>query len=87
MILKDRHFFMIKITSEDLIRYLYNETSTSKTARIEEALQIDSQLRDEFEKIKSTYSSLKDVSLSPRQESVDKILEYASKMHKQIHSF
>lgn len=78
---------MMKITSEDLIRYLYNETSASKTARIEEALQIDSQLRDEFEKIKSTHSTLKDVSLSPRQESVNKILEYASKMHKQIHTF
>lgn len=78
---------MIKITSEDLIRYLYNETSTTKTARIQEALQIDSELRDEFEKIKNTHSTLKDVSFSPRQQSVDIILEYASKMRKQIHSF
>ena len=78
---------MIKITPEDLVRYLYKENSASKTASIQAALQIDNQVRDEFEEIKNTHSTLGEATLSPRQETVDKILEYASKKRSQLHSF
>lgn len=77
---------MNKITTEDLVRYLYKETSPQKTDRIKAALQIDNLLRDEYEKLKNTHSKLEEVSLSPRTETINSILEYAAKKHKQLHS-
>lgn len=78
----------MKITPEDLVRYLYKETSIQKTADIKAALQIDSNLQDEYEKLKTTYSKLEEeeVRLSPRPETINKILEYAALKQKQLHS-
>ena len=79
---------MIKITSEDLVRYLYGETSTQKTARIKVALQIDSDLASEYEQLQSTYSNLnkEDVKLTPRTKTIENILEYAALKQKQLQS-
>ncbi|MEO6681988.1 MAG: hypothetical protein ABIN48_04105 [Ginsengibacter sp.] len=77
---------MVKITPEDLVRYLYNETSTQKTAAIKQALQMDNNLRDEFEKLKNTYSKLEEVKLTPRAETINSILRYAAKKQNQLHS-
>ena len=79
---------MMKITPEDLVRYLYQETSTQKTARIKAALQIDSNLQDEYEQLKSTFSRLEEeeIKLSPRQQTINRIMEYADKKQKQFHS-
>ena len=77
---------MIKITPEDLVRYLYNETSPQKTERIKAALQIDNNLQDEFEKLKTTHSKLEEVKFSPRSQTINNILEYAAKKQKQLHS-
>lgn len=77
---------MNKITPEDLVRYLYNETSPEKTDRIKAALQIDNVLHDEYEKLKNTHSKLEEVKLSPRPETINSILEYAAKKQKQLHS-
>ena len=77
---------MIKITPEDLVRYLYHETSPQKTERIKAALQIDNNLQDEFEKLKATHSKLEEVNLSPRFQTINNILEYAAKKQKQLHS-
>jgi len=70
---------MIKFTPEDLVRYLYNETSEQKTASIKAALQTDWNLRETYEKLLSSQKNLDKISFSPRSESVNKILEYASK--------
>lgn len=77
---------MNKITPEELVRYLYNETSPQKAERIKAALQIDNNLRDEFEKLKNTHSKLEEVNLSPRSQTINNILEYAAKKQKQLHS-
>jgi hypothetical protein len=78
-LLKPRTFFMIKITSEELLRYLYKETSEQKSAIIRAALQTDWNLRETYEKLVNAQKNLNEISFSPRQESVNKILEYASK--------
>jgi hypothetical protein len=70
---------MIKITSEELLRYLYKETSEQKAAIIRAALQTDWNLREAYEKLVNAAKNLNEISLSPRQETVNKILEYASK--------
>ena len=77
---------MIKITPEDLVRYLYNETSEQKTATIKAALQSDWNLRESYEKLLNSKKNLNIIKLSPRAESVNKILEYASKKHAQVTS-
>ena len=71
---------MTKITPEDLVRYIYNETSPTKAERIRVALQTDWNVRETFEKLVISEQNLDNIKLSsPRPETVNKILEYASK--------
>jgi hypothetical protein len=77
---------MIKITTEELVRYLYNETSVEKTAAIKAALQNDWNLRETFEKLLNAHTNLNDIKLAPRPQAVNKILEYAAKKQTQLHS-
>jgi len=77
---------MIKIPPEELVRYLYYETSQRETATIEAALQTDWNLLETFEKLLSSQQILNEVSLSPEPQVVSKILKYASKKQRQVHS-
>ena len=77
---------MIKFTPEDLIQYLYKETSVQKTAAIESALEADWILRESFEQIKADQISLEEVNLSPRDEAVNRILQHVTKKVGQLHS-
>lgn len=70
---------MIKITPEELVRYLYKETSEQKTAQIKAALETDWNLRDTYNKLASAQNNLNEIKLSPATRTVDKILEYAAK--------
>ncbi|MEO6813684.1 MAG: hypothetical protein ABI172_07110 [Ginsengibacter sp.] len=75
---------MIKITPEELVRYLYKETSEQKTAQIKAALETDWNLRDTYNKLASAQNNLNEIKFSPSARTVDKILEYASKKQ-QVH--
>lgn len=75
---------MIKITPEELVRYIYHETSDQKSAMIRAALQTDWNLRDTYDKLLSAHGKLDEIKVSPRKETLDKILEYASKRHEQV---
>jgi len=75
---------MIKITPEDLVRYLYNETFEQETAAIKAALQTDMNLREIFEELLSAQQSLNGVKFSPGQQAINKILKYTSKKQEQI---
>lgn len=77
---------MIRFTTEDLVRYLYNETSEQKTAEIKAALQTDWNLKETYEKLLSSYKNLDKIKFSPRRETVNKILDYASKKHSPVSS-
>lgn len=77
---------MIRFTPEDLVRYLYNETSEKKTAAITAALQTDWSLKESYDKLVASSKNLDTIKLSPRPESINKILEYASKKHAQVTS-
>ena len=77
---------MIKFTPEDLIQYLYKETSVQKTAAIESALEADWILRESFEQIKADQSNLEEINLSPRDEAVNRILQHVTKKAGQLHS-
>ena len=77
---------MTQITQEDLVRYLYNETSEKKSELVKDALESDMNLRDNFESLLASKKNLEKVDLSPRPESVDRILQYAGKQEKHLHS-
>ncbi|MEO7959970.1 MAG: hypothetical protein ABIR19_00390 [Ginsengibacter sp.] len=77
---------MTQITQEDLVRYLYNETSDKKSELIREALETDINLRHSFEVLLLSKKNLEEIDLSPRPESVDRILQYAARDEKHLHS-
>lgn len=68
---------MQKIHTEDLIQYLYNETSESQNVLIKEALENDLNLRDEYEELKKTIEELGTLSFTPDSKTVESVLKYA----------
>ena len=70
---------MHNFTPEDLLLYLYNETSPAQTAEIKAALETDWSLREKFEVITSAQQKLETLKMSPSQQTVDNILNYAEK--------
>ena len=70
---------MHNFTPEDLLLYLYNETSPAQTAEIKAALETDWSLREKFEVITSAQQKLEALKMSPSQQTVDNIFNYAEK--------
>lgn len=70
---------MHNFTPEDLLQYLYNETSPAKSAEIKAALETDWSLREKFEVINSAKKRLQALKMSPSQKTIDNILNYAEK--------
>ena len=64
-------------TPEELIQYLYNETSPERSALIEAALQHDWTLREKLEVLQNSVQTLHRALESPRTEVVMNILNYA----------
>ena len=67
----------VLFTPEELIQYLYQETSTEKTAAIEAALQEDWTLREKLEVLRASVKGLDRVIESPRPQVILIILNYA----------
>ena len=67
----------VLFTPEELVQYLYNETSPEKTAAIEAALQEDWTLREKLEVLKLSRTTLNSITESPRQEAIMNVLNYA----------
>lgn len=68
---------MTNFTPEDLLLYLYNETSAEQTAAIEEALQKDWTLREKLTVLKASMQRLDKITESPRTKVVLNVLNYA----------
>lgn len=69
---------MPQYTTEELIQYMYQETSDEKTAAIEKAIESDWNLKEKLEALQESMHQLDTVITSPRQQSVLAILNYAS---------
>lgn len=67
----------ILFTPEDLLRYLYKETSPEMSAAIEAALDQDWTLREKLEVLKASAQNLDKIAESPRAEVILNILQYA----------
>ncbi len=68
---------MNNFTTEDMIRFLYNEMNAEETARLMAALEADWTLKEKFEVLKSSMTNLDTLHYSPRRKSIDAILQYA----------
>jgi hypothetical protein len=68
---------MTKFTPEDLLLYLYKESSPQLTAAIKQALQLDWTLREKFNVLKTSMLRLEKIQQSPRTEAILNILNYA----------
>lgn len=70
---------MHNFTPEDLLLYLYNETSPAQAAAIKAALETDWSLREKFETLTASQKELSVIKLSPGRKTIDNILNYAEK--------
>jgi chromosome condensin MukBEF complex kleisin-like MukF subunit len=75
---------MHSFTQEDLIQYMYDETSHEKRTAIGQALNTDWKLSEEYEALSSAQKTLEKVSLSPRKKAFDFIINYAGKPAKEV---
>ena len=66
-------------TPEELIQYLYKETSPDRTTAIEAALQHDWTLREKLEVLQTSIQNLDKIIQSPRAEVILRIMNYARK--------
>jgi len=73
---------MHNYSPEDLLLYLYKETSPDATAAIEKALQDDWTLREKLAVLKASMQRLDSISVSPRSELILNVLRYADKGEK-----
>ena len=68
---------MTNFTPEDLLLYLYKETTPEQTQAIEEALKKDWTLREKLTVLKTSMQRLDKIKETPRTEVVLNILNYA----------
>ena len=68
---------MTNFTPEDLLLYLYKESSLKKTAAIEKALEKDWTLREKLAVLKASMQRLDKIKETPRTEVVLNVLNYA----------
>lgn len=70
-------------TQLDLIRFIYNETTTEQNREIELALLCDNELMEEHKTLKLTVNALNEVSYNPSKSTLKKILNYSksTKLH------
>lgn len=72
---------MHNISLDDLLKYLYRETSPEQSIEIKKALETDTELREKYETLASSKKRLDALNFSPGQSTIDDILAY-SRNHK-----
>ena len=68
---------MIKVTPEELIRYLYNETTAEENLMIEQAIENDWTVREKMAVVKASMQRLNNIVEGPRTEVILEIMNYA----------
>ena len=64
-------------TPENMIRFLYKETSAEETAAIQLALDTDWTLHEKFEVLRRAIEGLNTIHQSPRPSVIQSLLRYA----------
>lgn len=77
---------MTSFTPEELLLYLYKETSSEQTKAIQEALEKDWSLREKLAVLKASMERLDRIVEMPRTEMVLSVLNYArEKSAEEVH--
>lgn len=74
---------MTNFTPEDLLLYLYKETSADQSTAIESALEKDWTLREKLNVLKASMQRLDKLTESPRTQVVLNVLNHAREMIEQ----
>jgi len=74
---------MTNFTPEDLLLYLYKETTPEQTTAIEEALKKNWSLREKLSVLRTSMQRLDKIKQSPRTEVVLNVLNYAKEKSEQ----
>lgn len=72
---------MLNFTPEDLLQYLYKETTPEQNAAIEAALEKDWTLREKLAVLKASHQRLEQLVETPRTEIVLNVLKHIYKGH------
>ena len=68
-------------TPDDLLRYLYEDTTIKETQEIETALLLDTRLQEELDQLRSEMNLLEEWKPEPSKRCIDQIMEYARVMN------
>jgi hypothetical protein len=71
-------------TANDLLKFLFNETTAEESLHIQHLLKHNVQATEEFQQLKETLSRLDQESLDPHPTSVKLILEHSAKNTKEL---
>jgi hypothetical protein len=71
---------MRKIYTEDLIRFIYNETSTQENHLIHDALQADADLMDTYSDLCETISGLNEAEQDASTSSIAIVLDASARL-------
>ena len=74
-----------KFTQNDLIRYIYKETSVTETLAIQEAMDIDFELYTQYQELFHTYQQLPKAKFSPSTSIIQNILQHSQRTALQAH--
>lgn len=67
------------ITKNQLIQFIYSESSESESLRIQEALSMDHYLSETYKELKAAIQRLPRIRKNPTQKTVQTILSYSRK--------
>jgi len=67
----------------DILQYIYNELDDEKSIKIENALQDDVELREDYEQTIKILGLLDRLSENPSPTTIDLIVEYSTAMSRQ----
>jgi len=64
-------------TRNDLIRFLYDETSVSESHEIQKTLLHDSSMHQAYKELMKAKNGLDEMTCSPSKETTEKIIDYS----------
>ena len=68
------------ITRDDVLRYIFNETSEEENLAIEKQLIVNSGLMDFYSRANETAKKVQDLQLEPSENIMNRILEYSGSL-------
>ena len=68
------------ITRDDVLRYVFNETSEEENLAIEKQLILNSSLMDYYTTTSETVKKVQTIQLEPSESTTNSILEYSDSM-------